>query len=224
MKTVFLNASLREKSGTRSVLRDIRNKGVVAGVVYGGNKSPINVSVNLKDLLKIIKESRNSLITLKMENGSEDLVIIKEIQKDVVTDKIIHVDFSRISTDRKIDIKVPIKFIGEPYGVKTQGGIAEYDMRELTVRCFPSDIPDEITIDVSSLKIGDSIRVKDLKFDKFEIRENPENLIVSIISTSEEAESVPQAQPSQPEVIEKGKKAEAEEGAKKEEKKEEKKK
>jgi large subunit ribosomal protein L25 len=141
-----------------------------------------------------------------------------------VTDKIIHVDFSRISTDRKIDIKVPIKFIGEPYGVKTQGGIAEYDMRELTVRCFPSDIPDEINIDVSSLKIGDSIRVKDLKFDKFEIRENPENLIISIISTSEEAESVPQAQPSQPEVIEKGKKAEAEEGAKKEEKKEEKKK
>jgi large subunit ribosomal protein L25 len=222
MKTVSLNASLREKSGTRSVLREIRNKGFVCGVVYGGGKEPLNVSVNLNDLIKIIKESRNAIVTLKIDSKEEELVIIKEIQKDAITDKIIHVDFNRISTDKKIDLKVPIRFVGEPYGVKTQGGIAEYDMRELSIRCFPKDIPNEIAIDVSSLKIGDSLRVKDLKFEKFEIRENPENLIVSIVSTKEE-EIAPTVSPTQPEVIEKGKKTEEEigEGKKEEVKKEE---
>jgi len=216
MKSVSLTANLRESSGRRSVLRDLRNKGFVAGIVYGGNKEPVNISVELKALLKILSQSRNSLISLKIDNNEESLVVIKDIQKDVVTDKIIHVDFNRISTDKKIDVKVPIKFVGEAYGVKTQGGIAEYDMRELMVRCLPQDIPDEITIDISSLKIGDSIRVKDLKFEKFEIREKPENIIVSIISTREESETPStQAQPSQPEVIEKGKKAESEDSGKK---------
>ena len=211
MKSVSLSANLRKESGRRSVLREIRNKGFVVGVVYGGDKPPVNVSVNLKDLIKIIRESKNSLITLKLEDGREELVIIKDIQKDVITDKIIHVDFNRISPNKKITLKVPIKFLGEPYGVKAQGGLVEYDMRELTIRCLPSDIPDEISIDVSGLRIGDSIRVKDLKFERFEIRENPENLIVSIVSTTQEPESVQvQSAPSQPEVIEKGKKAESE--------------
>ena len=196
----------------------------IPAILYGrGLKESYPCMVNRKEFIQIIKSnSRNAVFNCKLEDGRVFPTLIKEIQKDAITDKIIHVDFNRISTDKKIDLKVPIRFVGEPYGVKTQGGIAEYDMRELSIRCFPKDIPDEIAIDVSSLKIGDSLRVKDLKFEKFEIRENPENLIVSIVSTKEE-EITPAVSPTQPEVIEKGKKTEEEmlEGKKEEVKKEE---
>ncbi len=209
MKKYILNAVLRNNPGVRGSLRNLRKNGMIPAVVYGGNEGPINVAVNMKEFLKIIKEAKNSVITLNYENH-EDLVIVKEIQKHVVTDQIIHVDFNRVALDKKIDIKVPIRFVGEPYGVKTQGGIAEYDMREVNVRCLAVDIPHEITVDISHLKIGDSIRIKDIKADKFEIRENPENIVISIISAKEEeiVAQPAQAQPAQPEVIEKGKKAE----------------
>lgn len=208
MERFVLNAVLREKPGVRGVLRNIRNSGMVPAVVYGGNDKPVNISVNMKEFLSLYKMAGNSVITLKY-GEKEDMVVVKDIQKHVVTDKIIHIDFNRVAMDKKIDIKVPLKFVGEPYGVKTQGGIAEYDIREVTVRCYPKDIPHEIVVDISSLKIGDSIRIKDIKQDKFEIRENPENIVVSIISAKEESTASPTAQAQQqPEVIEKGKKSE----------------
>jgi len=206
MNSITINAVVREVK-----LRKIRESGMVPGVIYGDKKRPVNISVNMNDVLRIIKDFRNSVITLKTPS-SEEQVVLKNVSRNVVTDKIIHVDFLRIAMDRKIDVKVPIKFIGEPYGVKTQGGVVEFDMREFNVRCLPSEIPHEIPVDISLLKIGDSIRIKDLKFDKFEIRENPENLIVSVISAKEEVVAPVQAAAAgaEPEVIEKGKKAEGE--------------
>lgn len=209
MERFVLNATLRENPGVRGVLRNLRTAGMIPAVVYGGNEKPVNVSVNMKEFLSLHKKAGNAVITLKY-GTNEDMVVIKDIQKHVVTDRIIHIDFNRVAMDKKIDIKVPLKFLGEPYGVKTQGGIAEYDIREVTVRCYPKDIPHEIVVDISSLKIGDSIRIKDIKQDKFEIRENPENIVISIISAKEETLTTAQtqAQSQQPEVIEKGKKAE----------------
>lgn len=220
MEKFVLNAVIRENAGVKGTLRELRTKGMIPAVVYGGNTEPQSISINMKEFVNLIKKAGNSVITL-MYNGREDLVVVKDVQRHVVTDKIIHVDFNRVAMDKKIDIKVPLKFIGEPYGVKTQGGIAEYDIREVTVRCYPKDIPHEIVIDISSLKIGDSIRIKDIKQDKFEIRENSENIVISIISTKEEdtTTSQPQQTTTQPEVIEKGKKAEESKEEKKEEKK-----
>lgn len=206
MEDIVLKSFLRDNPGVRSKLRAIRKANMVPGVVYGGNKPAVNVSVDLNDIIKILKKSRNSILTLKSDSF-EEKVIIKDFSKHVVSDKIIHIDFQRVSLDKKIDIKVPIKFIGQPYGVKTQGGVVEYDMRELEIRGIITEIPKEIEIDISNLKIGDSIKVKDLKYDKFEIREHPENIIVSVISVKEEELTVAKPQESvQPEVIEKGKK------------------
>ena len=215
MERFVLNAVMRDKIGVRGNLRELRSKGMIPAVVYGGDSKPESISVDMREFLNLIKKAKNSVITLRY-NGREDLVVVKDIQKHVVTDKIIHIDFNRVAMDRKIDIKVPIRFVGEPYGVKAQGGIAEYDIREVVVRCYPKDIPNEIVLDISSLRIGDSIRIKDIKQDRFEIRENPENIVISIISAKEEEPSVAQPQqPTQPEVIEKGKKSE---GAKEEKK------
>ncbi|MBP7795657.1 MAG: 50S ribosomal protein L25 [Elusimicrobiales bacterium] len=226
MDNIIINAAKRADAGVRGKLKNLRDSKMVPGVIYGGKKEPITVSVSINDLLKILKDSKNSVVTLKYDD-TEEKVIIKNIQKHVVTDKIIHVDFNRVLMDKKVDIKVPIKFIGEPYGVKTQGGLIEYDMRELNIRCLPADIPQEITIDIAPLKIGDIVRVKNIKAERFELRDNPENIIISIVTAKEEV--VAQSQPAtQPEVIEKGKKpAEGEEPAKeapaKEAKKEDKK-
>lgn len=211
MERFVLNAFKREKPGVRSVLREIRNKGMVPAVVYGGGALPEIISVNLKEFINLIRKAGKSVITLKYED-KEEQVIVKDIQKHVVTDNIIHIDFNRVAMDRKIDIKVPLKFVGEAYGVKVQGGVAEYDIREVTVRCYPKDIPNEIVVDISSLKIGDAIRIKDIKQEGVEIRENPENIVVSIVSTKEEEPTSAQPQqPAQPEVIEKGKKAQEKE-------------
>ncbi|MGC8867305.1 MAG: 50S ribosomal protein L25 [Elusimicrobiales bacterium] len=213
MNRYLLNAVLRNNPGMRGGLRNLRKNGMIPAVVYGGKDKPVNVAVNIKEFLRVIKEAGNSVITLRYENY-EDSVIIKEIQRDVVTDQIIHIDFNRVTLDKKIDVKVPIKFVGKPYGVKTQGGIVEYNMRELSVRCLAQDIPNEIAVDISHLKIGDSIRIKDIKVEKFEIRENPENIVISVISAKEEELATTQApqpkepQAPQPEVIEKGKKDE----------------
>lgn len=228
MDNIIINAATRADAGVRGKLRNLRDSKMVPGVIYGAKKEPVTVSVGINDLLRILKDSKNSVITLKYDN-TEEKVIIKNIQKHVVTDKIIHVDFNRVLMDKKVDIRVPIKFKGEPYGVKTQGGLIEYDMRELNIRCFPSDIPQEITIDMTPLKIGDIVRVKDIKAEKFELRDNPENIIISIVTAKEEVITPSQtAEIAQPEVIEKGKKsAEGEESSKeaaaKEAKKEEKK-
>lgn len=207
MKNLILNASIRDKVGVRGNLRNLRNSGQVPAVIYGAGKENVSIYVNIKEVSKIIKEAGNSIITVKY-GDKEEKVIIKDIQKHVVTDLITHIDFNRVVMDKKIDIKVPLKFVGESYGVKVQGGVIEYDIREITVRCLPENIPHEISIDITSLKIGDAIRIKDIKADNFEIRENPNNIVVSVISAKEEEVAQPQAtvEQQQPEVISKGKK------------------
>lgn len=210
MEQLLLNASLREKAGVRGVNSSLRAQGIVPAVVYGTEKKPSLLSINEKEFVSIMKKGHNAIIKLKYDKV-EDSVIVKEIQRHVVTGKIIHVDFYRISMKEKIEVKVPLKFVGEAYGVKTQGGIIEHDIREFTVRCLPSDIPHEIVVDVTNLRIGDSIRVKDIKVEKVEIKEDAERIVASVITPKEEVVEKVAATPEgdkEPEVIAKGKKEE----------------
>ncbi|MEW5950897.1 MAG: 50S ribosomal protein L25 [Elusimicrobia bacterium] len=210
MEQLSLNALTRENAGVKGKLSAIRNQGQIPAVVYGSEKNSQSLTVNEKEFIAIMKKGHNAIIKLKYDKA-EDSVIVKEIQRHVVSGKIIHVDFYRISMKEKIEVKVPLKFVGEAYGVKTQGGIIEHDMRELTVKCLPADIPHEITVDVSALKIGDSVRVKDLKQDKIEIKEDAERIVASVITAKEEVveKAAAVAEGAQePEVIAKGKKEE----------------
>lgn len=210
MEQLLLNAVSREAAGVKGKLSSLRAQGVIPAVVYGAEKDSQTISVNEKEFVSIMKKGHNAIIKLKSDKN-EDSVIVKEIQRHVVTGKIIHVDFYRISMKEKIEVKVSLKFVGEAYGVKTQGGIIEHDMRELTVKCLPADIPHEISVDVSNLKIGDSIRVKDLKLEKLEIKEDAERIIASVITAKEEVVEKVAATPEgaqEPEVIAKGKKEE----------------
>ncbi|HBB65733.1 MAG: hypothetical protein A2X28_05925 [Elusimicrobia bacterium GWA2_56_46] len=192
MEQLKLAAQLREKAGVRGVLSKFRLEGIIPAVVYGLKKPPEQIAVPEKEMLSLLKHGANAVLKLQY-TGKEDNVIIKEVQRHVVSDKVIHVDFHRISLTEKITVKVHVKIVGEAFGVKTEGGLLEHAMRDFTVLCLPTDIPKEIEVGIADLKLGEAIRVKDIKHDKVEILDDPNHIIVSIVAPKEEVVETPVA-------------------------------
>ncbi|MEI6863118.1 MAG: 50S ribosomal protein L25 [Candidatus Omnitrophota bacterium] len=168
MEKVILKADVREETGKR-VAKDLRNKGLVPANVYKAGKEATSLIVANKELEGTLhtKAGENVLITLKISGGeasSKDrTVLIKEIQRHPVRDNILHVDFNEISLTDVLKVNVPLVARGEPVGVKVDGGLLEHVLRELSVECLPTDIPAKIEVEVSALKIGEHILVKDIK-------------------------------------------------------------
>lgn len=216
MKQVALEAEIREVSQNLNV---IRTAGKIPAVFYGKNETPIAVTVDSKKFMTIVdKEGANVIIELKFKDFSKT-AIIKELQRHVLTQAPNHVDFQAISLKEKIDILVPVHINGIPDGVKNSGGTLEHILREIKVRCLPTDIPSTINVDVSALKIGEALTVSQLpQIDGVEYENDPTNIVVNIIALSVEEEKPADvtAEPQAPEVIAKGKKdEEGAEGTKK---------
>lgn len=208
MNELILAAQMREKTGIGGHINNMRENGSIPAVVYGEGKPPMHISVPEKEILKIIKTAKNSVIKLKYSKD-DDNVVIKAVQRHVVTEKLLHIDFKRISLSKKIEVQVHIKIVGEAHGVKVQGGLFHHGLRFVDVSCLPTDIPKEIVVDISSLQIGDSIRTKDIKCDKGEVIGDMEQVVVSVTIPREEAVAEEGAA-AEPEVVEKGKKEEGE--------------
>lgn len=218
MQTIEMNAKKRTVS-TRSVLNSLRKVGEVPAVVYGGRKEPWPMSVNGKEFLQIVRaHGINVVMNLKVGNETET-VLVKEIQRDPLGHHILHIDFQRISLTEKIEVGVPVRVKGEAPGVKLSGGILEHILREVRVKCLPMAIPQALDIDVSSLQINQSLKVKDVaRPEGMEILTEADQIVVNIVAPSELEEVTPAAAvptgPAEPEVIAKGKKPEeGEEGA-----------
>lgn len=207
-----LSAEVREKS-KKAELTKLRKDHLIPGVVYGGKKGPVNVVVAEKELVKLMKAGgANAIIRLKTGKG-EDTVILKEMQRHVVTHQPIHADFQRISMTTKIEVKVPLHVAGEAPGVKTGGGILEHVLRELKVKALPAKIPQRIEVDVSNLQLNESVHVRDLRIpEDVEVLDAPDHIVVNVVQpTAEEAPAAPAegaAAGTEPEVIAKGKKEE----------------
>ncbi|MDI6839544.1 MAG: 50S ribosomal protein L25 [bacterium] len=151
-----LKAEIRTKKGKREVKR-LRNKNKIPVIVYGHGEEPVLLQVDENEL-KLIGETEH----FTLDFGKKLDVIVKDVQWDPVTSKIIHVDFQHLRKGEKVKVRIPIVFEGIPIGVKEQGGILEHILSEVEVECLPEDIQEEIKVDVSNLKIGDSIHLKDL--------------------------------------------------------------
>ncbi len=192
MEQVNVTAQLREKTGVRGTLSKFRAEGFTPAVVYGLDQPPVSITVPEKEMLGVLKRGANAVLKLKYSD-KEDNVIIKNVQRHVVTDRVIHIDFHRISLSVKVTVKVHIKIVGEAFGVKTQGGLLEHAMRDFTVNCLPADIPKEIEVDVKNLKLDEAIRVSDIRHDKVEIMDDPSHIIVSIVAPKEEVVETPVA-------------------------------
>ncbi|HOW89065.1 MAG TPA: 50S ribosomal protein L25 [Elusimicrobiales bacterium] len=192
MEQINVTAQLRDKAGARGALSKLRTDGWTPAVIYGLGKPPVSVSVSEKEMLGVMKRGANAVLKLKYSD-KEDNVIIKNVQYHVVTDRLIHVDFHRISLTEKVTVKVHIKIVGEAFGVKTQGGLLEHALRDFTVRCLPTDIPKEIEVDVKDLKLDSAIRVSDIRHADLEILDDPSHVVVSITAPKEEAVETPAA-------------------------------
>ncbi len=162
-KILDLVAQPRTVSGTGAVKR-LRNSGSTPAVVYGRKVAPLNVQVDTKTFTKILQGSAsdNILVSLKLENG-EQLALVQEVQHDHLKGGITHVDFHAIAMDEEIHAEVPVEVVGESPGLKF-GGLVEPIHHTVEARCLPKDLPEHITVDVSSLELGKSIHVGEIKF------------------------------------------------------------
>ena len=186
MKQVVLEAELRDVSKN---LNALRSAGKVPAVFYGKKEEPIAISVDAKAFMSIVeKEGANVIVELKLKDSSKP-AIIKELQRHVLTQAPNHIDFQSISLTEKIEIAVPIHVEGVADGVKNAGGTLEHVLREIKVRCLPTDMPSKISVDVAALKVGDDITVEQLpKIDGVEYEHDPKSVVVTVIAQAVEEE------------------------------------
>ncbi len=162
MEEIKLKVETRESKGTKKELSTLRAGASVPGIVYGSGKPPVLVVLPEKELLAARKKGGVNAI-FRLETGkTTETVIVKELQRHPVTDRVVHADFQRISLTRQIEAKVPLRIVGEAPGVKTAGGILQHELRELSIRALPKDIPQAINVDVSRLEINHHILVSEL--------------------------------------------------------------
>jgi large subunit ribosomal protein L25 len=216
----LLEAQPRE-AGTKNDARRVRREGKIPAVVYGAGKNALTVSVDPRQVSRILhsETGHNTVFDLALD-GERTKAMIVDWQYEPIKGSLLHIDLKRIAMDQKLRVNIPIELVGEPAGVKQQGGILEQIAREVEVECLPGDIPNQIELSVSELVFGTVLRISDLpKNDKIKYLSDPEQPVAHIITIKEEevptADAVAgeaAAAPAEPEVIKKGKQ-ETEEGA-----------
>jgi len=208
--------------GTKNDARRVRRGGKVPAVVYGAGKAALPLSVDPRQVSRILhsETGHNTVFDLAVD-GERTKVMIVDWQYEPIKGALLHIDLKRIAMDQKLKVNVSIELVGEPAGVKQQGGILEQIAREVEVECLPGDIPNVIELNVSELVFGVVLRISDLpKNDKIKFLSDPDQPVAHIISIKEEevptAEAIAgeaAAAPAEPEVMKKGKQETEEEGA-----------
>lgn len=212
MAEVTLEVTRREQTG-KEVAKKLRRDGKVPAVVYGGHKEPVAITVDRKAVTELVTKSEHgirSVFLLKMAGSDQQRhAMIKEITIDPISRKMKHIDFVRVVMDEKVKVTVPVHINGTAIGVK-EGGLLDWQVRELHIETLPTSIPDTIEVDVSELGGHDYLRVKDIKMPEgAKVLDDPERVVVGV--THAKAEVLPEAVAegaaavAEPEVIKKGK-------------------
>jgi len=209
MEEILLEAEIREGSG-RAKAKDLRDSGFLPSVVYFHGKDALSLKISRSVLLKLMHQHRleSTIIKLKIKNDKKAAgrpCIVKEIQYDPVHEDIIHIDFNEISLTESIKVNVPVEVKGEAIGVKQEGGSLEHLLWEIEVECLPTNIPKNIEVDVSALKMGEAIHVKEMIFPSgVKPLNEPGAIVLHIIAPMKEeapAEAVEGEEKAEPEVI-----------------------
>ena len=211
MADIILSAEKRQKLGGSTALQ-LRNEGRVPGVVYGHGEPSIPFHVKALDLRPLIYTQETHTVQLQLAGEAQPIrCILREVQFHPVTDRISHVDFIMLHAGEKIRIDVPVMLHGTPIGVR-DGGVMDFTLHKLTIQVLPDAIPQHIDVDVTGLKIGQSIHVSDLPAHPgYTIDLDEHAVIVSIAApkTGDDTASTADATPAEPEQIKaKGKKEE----------------
>lgn len=173
----------------RAVTKKLRSEGLIPAVVYGKDKKTQSVSVESIELLKTMRdEGRNAIISLDVEKGDTLDVMVHDYQKDPVKGGVTHIDFYVVDLKEEMDVEVPIVLTGEAEGTK-EGGVLQQPLYELQLRAKPREIPEEISVDISELDIGDSLSVADITVTgDYELLDDPDTTIVTVSPPEEEEE------------------------------------
>jgi large subunit ribosomal protein L25 len=214
-----------EKRGTfgKNASRRLRREGMIPAVLYGADRTNVPLILNKKDIFTILMSESGERTIFQISYDSElKNVMIKELQRNAVTDEVLHADFIQIAMDRAIRVSIPVITVGEAVGVKTEGGFVDLITREVEIECLPKNIPERMEIDISNLHLRQSLKVGDLAAPEGVKLISPlDTLLVLIEAPSKEEEAPVEAEeeviaePTEPEVI---KKERAEEEPKEEEK------
>lgn len=216
IKNIVVEAAERSDLG-KNASRRLRKGGGVPGVVYGLDRPPFTVGVGARKIEEVLglETGRNTIFTLSLTGQDRTrAVMIKALQRDPVTERLVHVDFVRVDLAKAVRVNVPIRLLGTAEGVKTDGGLLEFIHREVAVECLPSDIPEHLDLDVTALRLNQHLSVKDLPArERVTILDDPESIVCVVAVPKEEAAPVVEeaaATAAEPELIKKGKEPAAE--------------
>jgi large subunit ribosomal protein L25 len=213
MAEITLEVVRREDAG-KGVARKLRQNGKIPAVVYGGHRDSVAITVDRKSVSELIQKSEHgvrSIFLLKMSGTDQQRhAMIKDIQINPLSRKMTHIDFVRVVMDEVVRVTVPVHIVGTAKGVKTGGGILDFQVRELHIECLPNAIPDAIDIDVTALDGHEYLRVSDIKLPAgVKIHDDPERVVVGVTHAKAEPVEETAAAVAEPEVTKKGKTDEA---------------
>jgi large subunit ribosomal protein L25 len=213
-KDITIVAEPRATRG-KNEARRLRAQAKVAGVVYGAGKDPVAISVNPKDITRILQSSTgyNTIFNLDVAGTENTPVMIVDWQRDPVKSFLLHADLQRIDLTKRISVKVPVHNIGEPRGVKVEGGLFEVVIREIEIECLPDDIPEHFEVNVTEFSVGTALRAGDIPMTgSMKLLSAADQVLSHVVTMRAEAvvapEEVAAAAPAEPEVVKKGKKEE----------------
>lgn len=184
MQRPVLTAEIREGVGKEKA-KKLRAKGLIPAIFYGPRSQTIPLVIDSKELAKVLQTEagENVLIDLDIRKGAQSdrkVVMLKDIQIDSLQSITLHTDFFEVAMDEMVTVEVPVHLVGKPEGTKV-GGILDQIRRVIQIQCFPGDIPKSIDIDVSPLKIGDSIHVQDIQVEKAKIISDTNFTIATVL-------------------------------------------
>lgn len=205
----------------KNACRRIRAAGMIPGNVYGLDLAPFPVSVRPQTVEEILhlERGRNTIFRLQLAGGEESRdVMLREIQRDPVSERLVHVDFVRVDPDKPVVVAIPVNLVGTAEGVKNEGGILDFVQRTVQITCLPSAIPDRLDVDVSGLHVNQNVSVKELVVGEgVTVLDDPETILAVVaqsraeVSAEEAAAAEAEAEGAEePEVIGKSKEAEGE--------------
>jgi large subunit ribosomal protein L25 len=216
----------REGKFNKNAARRVRVAGKIPAVLYGSGHQPVAIEVDPKQIARILfsETGHNTIFDVEVAGQSAAKAMIVDSQRDPVTDQLIHIDMKRIALDKALRVKVRVKLLGIPVGVRTAGGILDQVLREVEVECLPANIPPSIAVDVSNLEMFASLRISDLPHsDTVKFLNAEDATVAHVVSIREEAPTAAEAElaaaaaaaaeaaaatPAEPEVARKGGKPE----------------
>ncbi len=181
MERLELLAQKREETGKGSA-RKLRKTGLIPAVLYGKDRDPVNLKLDASKVEDVV--GGNVIIDLSLEDETEP-VMVKEVQRHVIKQDLLHVDFYQVDLEEKIEVEVPVETVGQSIGER-EGGILEVILRKIEISCLPTNIPETFEVDISELEVGDSVSVADLEVDEdIEIITDSDETIAAIVVPSE---------------------------------------